>query len=106
MIIRIQSIVDVITNSSTEIYVVATDYTLDRIKDIVNAVLEIGESDLTADDLFTFELEDEPDDEDGSYSGYYNCGYKITPKKEQYEKAAKLLSGLENIFQMDTCYNG
>lgn len=51
MKINIQSVSDVITNSSTEIYTVCTEYTLDRLKDIVNSILKIADSTLTADDL-------------------------------------------------------
>ena len=48
IIIKIQSVSDVITNSSTEIYTVCTEYTLDRLKDIVNSILEISGSSLKA----------------------------------------------------------
>ena len=56
MVVRLQSVIDVITNSSTSIYVAAGDWTLNAIKDIINTSLEIAGSDLKADDLFTFEL--------------------------------------------------
>ena len=75
--IKLQSVSDVITNSSTEIYTVCTEYTLDRLKDIVNSILEISGSSLKADDLFTFEL----------------------------EEAAKYLSDIMDIFEQDVCYN-
>lgn len=80
--INIQSESDLITNSSTEIYTVCTEYTLDRLKDIVNSILEISGSSLKADDLFTFELEE-----------------------ETYTKAAKYLSDIMDIFEQDVCYN-
>ena len=58
MNINIQSAIDVITNSSTSIYTIAGDWTLDRIKEIINTLLQIAKSDLTADDLFEFKLND------------------------------------------------
>lgn len=78
LVIKIQSVSDVITNSSTEIYTVCTEYTLDRLKDIVNSILKIADSTLTADDLFTFELDEESDE----YSVYYDRGYKVFRRKK------------------------
>ena len=46
----------VITNSSTEIYTVCTEYTLDRLKDIVNSILKIADSTLTACLLYTSKI--------------------------------------------------
>jgi len=54
--IKIQSAVDVITNSSTSIYTIAGDWTLETIRNIINTTLEIGGSELKADDLFEFKL--------------------------------------------------
>ena len=54
---NIQSTSDVITNSSTEIYTVWNNkQTEETIKGIVNNLLELGNTDLTFDDLFTFEI--------------------------------------------------
>lgn len=100
--IKLQSVSDVITNSSTEIYTVCTEYTLDRLKDIVDSILEISGSSLKADDLFTFELEEETTD---YYGDPYDRGYKVIPKKETYTKAAKYLSNIIDIFEQDVCYN-
>ena len=100
--IKLQSVSDVITNSSTEIYTVCTEYTLDRLKDIVNSILEISGSSLKADDLFTFELEEETTN---YYSDFCDRGYKVIPKKETYTKAAKYLSDIMEIFEQDVCYN-
>lgn len=69
--------------------------TLDRLKDIVNSILKIADSTLTADDLFTFELDEESDE----YSVYYDRGYKVIPKKENYTEAAKYLSNIMDIFE-------
>jgi hypothetical protein len=54
--LKTHSVVDVITNSSTCIYTQARKGSIDTVKDIVNTLLKLGESDLTADDLFTFEI--------------------------------------------------
>lgn len=55
MILKIQSISDVITNSSTEIYTIYTKNDIETIKKIVNALLAVN-GDSTFDDLFYIEL--------------------------------------------------
>ena len=55
MILKIQSISDVITNSSTEIYTIYTKNDIATIKNIVNALLAVN-GDSTFDDLFDIEL--------------------------------------------------
>lgn len=54
--IAIHSYVDLITNSSTEIYVSAHDKTISAAKAMVNKVLAAAGSDKIADDLFDFAL--------------------------------------------------
>ena len=56
---KIQSISDVITNSSTEVFIVIHYSDIEAIKNIVNAILRI-DSDLKFDDLFeaSFEVEE------------------------------------------------
>lgn len=52
---RLQSLNDVVTNSSMEVYQEATQYTVDAVKDIINVILKIGGSDKSCDDLFCVE---------------------------------------------------
>lgn len=99
--IKIQSFSDVITNSSTEIYVEATEYTLNGIKNIVNSILKAVNSEYTADDLFEFSLEEVKGDCD--YSNI-SRGYKVIPKKPEYRNAAFVLSHLDNLFNMEAVY--
>ena len=53
--IRIQSISDVITNSSTEVFIVYDSSNIDSIKQIINAILSI-DGHYTFDDLFTIKM--------------------------------------------------
>ena len=53
--IKIQSISDIITNSSTEVFIVYTENNIKSIKDIVNAILAI-DSKYTFDDLFDISM--------------------------------------------------
>ena len=53
--IKIQSFSDVITNSSTEVFIVYTENNIKSIKDVVNAILAI-DSKYTFDDLFNISM--------------------------------------------------
>lgn len=97
--IKIQSVSDVITNSSTEIYVEATEYTLDGIKNIVNSILKSVNSEYTADDLFEFSLEDI---DDNDYP--YKRNYIVIPKKPEYKYAAIALCNLDQLFNMEAVF--
>lgn len=54
--IPIHSFSDLITNSSSETYVCATDSTEKCVKDIINSLLKFAGSTQTADDLFEFDF--------------------------------------------------
>ena len=56
IVIPVHSFVDVITNSSSEIFVSATDRTIEVAKNIVNEVLSAGGSLAKCDDLFKVSL--------------------------------------------------
>jgi hypothetical protein len=133
MVIEIQSISDVITNSSTEVYI--TYYPCDKkaIINIVNAVLAInGEGKF--EDYFEFKWIPNTDflyekwEEDkieipfeqwieslsesflfSEYQRWDDCrnfieGYSITAKDPKNSKAADLLTSLDSIFTTDVSY--
>jgi len=52
--IKIHSIVDLITNSSTEIFTSVRQSAITEIKHLVNSLLHYAKSEETADDLFEF----------------------------------------------------
>lgn len=54
---RLQSLNDVVTNSSMEVYQEATGYTVSAVKDIIDVILKIGGSDKSCDDLFTVSID-------------------------------------------------
>ncbi len=163
LIIPIHSFVDVITNSSSEIFVSADQNTVKAIKKLVdNIILASSSAEIlddngkrvgpTADDLFTFELKylcyDDSFDEvyltkqeikqkrkeideiienaDGKYSeeqvagaeewnfgdgdadGYTRCSVIVTVKDKSNKHAAaaaKILSDLTGLFNIDSTYN-
>lgn len=105
-LIRIHSFVDLITNSSTELFVSSSQHTVDGVKSVINAVLTMGGSTLKADDIFSFELSKDED----SYSDY---GDKMImtvkskdPESVEGKTAAKVLSNLTGLFSIEASYNG
>ncbi len=101
--IQIHSFVDLITNSSSEIFVNADGKTLESIKLIVDNVLKMGGSTLRADDLFEFALVDDPD-------GYHKKVQVMVKSKDTASSegatVGKLLSDLTSLFSIDAEYNG
>ena len=93
-ILKIHSMVDLITNSSSEVFVSADQSTIDGVKDIVNNLLKIGGSTLTFDDLFRAEI-----DSDG-------ITVTVINDSPEAQKVAGLLSNLTGLFSIDATYNG
>lgn len=96
------SFVDLITNSSSVVYVNATESTVQAIKDVVNSILKLSNSKLTADDLFEFKIYSEKYDERNSY-------VEVTAKVDDDVtaiKTAKLLSNLNSLFDLEGGYDG
>ena len=56
LLIKIHSVVDVITNSSTTVYTMAGPSTIKTIKLMVDSILRIAGSDVKAEEMFDFEL--------------------------------------------------
>ncbi len=143
IIIPVHSFVDLITNSSSEVYVMADEGTISAIKDIINHLLKIGGGTQSADDIFEFDLitrvssfnsitpagyekydamiskkefealkakgefADDPEFEkecDG-YS-YQETFVRVTAKDPSNAEVAKLLSNLDDLFQLEASYNG
>lgn len=50
--INVQSVSDLITNSSSEVYLCLSCTAVENFKDIVDAILKAGKSDKTCNDLF------------------------------------------------------
>jgi hypothetical protein len=108
LVIRVHSFVDLITNSSTEIYIRASDKTVTSIKQMVNNILELGQSKLTCDDLFVVELSKLDNEEDE----YFGCGKVILivkskdPKSKVGAATASILACLTSLFSISAEYNG
>lgn len=79
--IKIQSISDIITNSSTEVFTIYTTRNKDDIKNLVNAILAIN-SKYTFDDLFTIHMEIDPYIADVIYDNYEEISTKFKDSDE------------------------
>lgn len=79
MKIKIQSMTDVITNSSTSVFCVYEPQNIDTIKRLVNSILAIS-GDYTFDDLFDIKFK-----YDYGNISYFLYTEKLIPYKEQYD---------------------
>lgn len=127
----IQSMSDIITNSSSEVFMVYNNDSLNQVKELVNAILSINnENKYTFDDLFTIDvcfdkerlmectnneyegLSDEEllvkayeYDEENYSEGYpIVYGYKVTAKNIKDDSVADKLSKIDKIFETYICY--
>ena len=112
--IPLHSFVDLITNSSSEIFVSATSSTVDVINKLIDSLLLAGGSRFKAADLFEVNLVDDPN-EDAEMRQY--CEREGRPEKRVIiikiridspaaTEAAKILSNLTSTFRIDSWYTG
>jgi len=99
LIIPIHSFIDLITNSSSEVFVTADKTTIAAIKNVIDALLLIGGGKETCDDLFEVVLENT----DGGY-GYYNI-IRVIAKDPNCCNAATLINKLNEAFHAKTIGN-
>lgn len=134
MTVKIQSISDIITNSSSEVFVIYDQNGIDAIKALVNSLLRIANSKYVFDDLFDVqfiwdEIVEEYYNDDGGFKGTGQTieeyrqwlqdgrlqymegapvitGIKVTPKLNTSEckEAADALSTIDSIFRSDVFY--
>lgn len=102
---KFHSFVDLITNSSTEIYIKATDHTIASVKSMIDHLCKMVGSDKRADDLFEFSLEEQEGEDD-----YYKKVDMVVKCRDEASEdgkaAANLLSQLAELFSMSAEYNG
>lgn len=100
MVIPVHSFIDVVTNSSTSIYVGCHDNTIQYAKDLIDSLLKAAGSGKTADEVFNFVLSCDFDNEEyrlEEYLGEENSKFnEMNPdEKEKLMKDTfnKMLSG-------------
>ena len=114
---------DVITNSSSEVFVMYDREGVESIKKLVDSILECADSTETFDTLFDIEFELDEDyiqsnkdmtkeelyeqalEDNWTGEGYPTIiGIKVTSKDEKNAKAARLLSNIDKIFESENRY--
>lgn len=110
---------DIITNSSSEVFVFFDKDSERKLKELIDVILGTFHVDKTFDDLFTieYELSDNALEDNISvkealngdrcdvYELPYITSYKIIPKERgQYEYMCQLLSKLPDMFDYDIVY--
>ena len=110
--IPLHSFVDLITNSSSEIFISATDSTVTAIRKLVDSLLLAGGSKFTVDEMFEITLEDVPGYEDSQSTYEDECGgrkqhivIKTKINSLGATEAAKILSDLAGTFNIQERYN-
>ena len=91
--LKIHSFVDLITNSSTEIYIGANERTITTIKELINNILKIGGSTLTSDDLFELSLTE------GTECTAVTIQSICKIDSPEGNTASQIISSLTNVFE-------
>lgn len=125
--IKVQSVSDVITNSSSEIFTIYRRIDFKTIREVVDELLKLAGSDKTFDDLFELKIwTTEEAEEDYANSGSsqdfidwclerdsnidIDCdnpcieSYTIVAKSDEAKSVANKLSNLDNLFEHVEAY--
>lgn len=94
--IKIHSFINLITNSSTEMYM-DFSYSLNPIKDLLNKILELSGTNKTCDEVFDIELTEQTEDDPAELI--------INAKDEEYDELVyrinKFLESIEIVELMN-----
>jgi hypothetical protein len=88
--IKIQSISDIITNSSTEVFCMYSQHDKEEIKKLVNAILALSNSVVTFDDLFEIKM-------DVNWDAAYHIWDNDEEISEKYESEEALYEFLKTL---------
>lgn len=98
--IPIHSFVDLITNSSTEIYIQSTDKTVDMVKNLVNAILDASGSTYTCDDLFVIKSGGGDNERVPNSLTVELVNPKASPETQAVAEAIRKLNGAFSTIEM------
>jgi len=108
--IPVHSIIDVITNSSTEIYVNPASNTSKVIKEFIDGILKSAGSDKKCNDLFEIKIKKELNEDTGEpyEDGYddYDTHESVTLVSKDDGKEINMKSLVYNMFNIEGSYNG
>ena len=105
--INLHSVIDLITNSSTEIYTYS-EGSVAACKEMINEFLKVMNIyDKTCDDLFELSIDSNDDETCGDYNQYSAESFLIvSPKLPEYSNLAILLRKFLYSTNHEACYNG
>ena len=114
--IKIQSLIDVITNSSTSVFTIYSRQNIDDIKELVNAILAI-DGNYTFDDLFDIKLlidsdqaefiwesDDKFSQEFPEFEDFYE--YLENASDDELDKYEDILDDLQDCYDHFSLYDG
>lgn len=104
--IPIHSIIAVITNSSTEIFVGSTNTSIEMAKGILQDIINIGGGHKNVDDIFEFEI---INDGEENWSGFTDNELIITIKSndpDEVKSYGNIARRFLNLFDINACQNG
>ena len=104
-LIRIHSFVDLITNSSTELFISANDKSAETVRAVIDNILSLGGSTLKANDLFKIELVVDEDSYHGDNGPAKAIRLTALSDSPEAKMVAKTLSNLTGLFSIDAEYN-
>ena len=90
--LRIHSFVDLITNSSSELFTAANQRTIETVRAIINQTLKVGGSTKCCDDLVLLTLVP------GDYDEGITTNIRCVAKAEGTKELARLIDGLKDSF--------
>ena len=102
LVMKVQSISDVITNSSTEVFIVYDSSNIDSIKHIIDAILSI-DGHYTFDDLFTIKMNLAEYVLDDIYEKWESF-FPNNPKPENTKEFDEFINSLSQE-ELDECVN-
>lgn len=116
IILSVHSFVDLITNSSSETYLTASDKTLGAIKDIIKLFLENANIATPVDELFDVKLvytgyndetgrEEDMDGPDPDEFRPSRIKVSVKPGVTDFGELVKVLNALNSAFSAETFYN-
>lgn len=106
--IPVHSVIDLITNSSSETFVTATDKAVNTIKEILSEFLSSVGDTRSVDEIFSVDLVYDGYDKDDNYTAivgtseyapsYVVVALKVNEENPRYAKLAKLMTDLGDGF--------
>lgn len=104
--LKLHSVIDLITNSSTEIFACADEDSAKTIKEFINAILKQAGSDKTSDDLFTvrpyvLDENENPDYENIDYGSYETIVYLEIKSITDDTDLSDLISNVFELREME-----